>query len=226
MHDSTEKLDGVIDEALREITEGSPRPGVRGRVLARIASEPPAALFNRSAWNPRKLLPVAIHDPLSVIAIVGIAAVIFAPQLTRWYRVTPVSPGQVASTASNSQAATSAGAATPTPLVTPSGEIPGRRTAAKTTGAPAVPVGSASVHRSMGAANAWRRTPPTWPGWPVDEGPIDSEIIHIEPLREPDPIVDRPIDIAGLAITPIAHRDIEIRLIEDNRPTKGPGQSD
>ncbi len=64
------------------------------------------------------------------------------------------------------------------------------------------------------------------PPAPPDEDAHPGEMIKIDPLPSPSPIADRPIEIAPLDIQPIADREIQIPLIESNRPKTGPAQSD
>ena len=204
MREDPNRPDGVIDEALREMIAGTPRDGLPVRVLARIADvgEPaPAHGPGVSFWlgHPIRLAVAA------TLALVGLAAVLATPRV---FQPRPAQPLETASAAA------------------PAGN------AAPAIAAAAPPVPAPAVTASAGAAIRFeRRLVPasasveTLRNATVEE-PDPSTLVRIVPLPDPIPIADRPIEIAPLVIQPVVNREIQIPLIETDRPQKGPGQTD
>ncbi len=199
-----DELNGVIDEALQRLTSGAPSQGLRRRVLARIwAAEPAPSRLVRLA-GPRA-------HPLGWAAIVALAAVALAGSLLLSRFPQPRHEG-------TGGTVTAALHVSP-PLHATEVAIP--------------PAGAVESVTSSGVAT--RRLPKpvlipdesvTPPPAANDEEAHPGETIRIDPLPIPIPIADRPIEIEPLGIQPIANREIQIPLIESNRPRTGPGQPD
>ena len=219
MSDHTDTLDGVIDETLREMTAGSPRQGVRVRVLARIdgasAPEPATPL-----WLGGRLRLAALQDPLAVLAIIGIVAALAVPQLLRRSQAPP-RPAQQLATNPTSESRSPLVAAVGGSTAARSGAGTAVRPARSIVPSPKVETARARLNASTRDAN---RVSGGWSASPAVDADTEAADAIIAPLGDPIPITDRPIDITSLVITPIATRAIEIPLIEDRWPSKGPGQ--
>jgi hypothetical protein len=218
MSEHSSKLDGVIDDALRELTGGAPADGLRRRVLDQIAAE--------TGPGRRRRLGVVnwLAHPfrLATVVVLAVIALTSALSVSRFVQPKPtaaVDAGRI----SHPGAPAEGTAAVSRPLA-PSEiaaslantRVPIARPATMVTATRPPLRGPASIPRAATAP------PPTT----ADEGTIQDTVAGIVPLPDPNPIASRPIEIAPLVIQPVANREIHIPSIETGGPQKGPGQTD
>jgi hypothetical protein len=218
MSEHSSRLDGVIDEALREFTDGAPADGLRRRVLAQIAAETGAGRRRRFGvvnWLARPL-PLATVVGLAVIALTS------ALSVSRFVQPKPT-PAVDAGRISHPWAPAEGTAAVSRPLAPSesaaslaSRRVPIARPATIVAATRPPLRGPASIPRAATAP------PPTT----ADEGTMPDAVVGIVPLPDPNPIASRPIEIAPLVIQPVANREIHIPSIETGGPQKRPGQID
>lgn len=218
MSSQNDGVEAVIRVTLREMTAGSPSGGLRGRVLARISG---VSNLDREAhgWLG-SVRWAALVVPLEALGVIGVVAALVLPQLLRHGQTTqPLArqgsgaaiemlsspkarsddqPGAYASTAS----ATMAGKETVQPVAP---DVPGR---------------------TRVSARDVRRVPSAGRPWPADNASTESTIVVIAPLGEPAPIAVRPITLTPLEFQHVTIDEIEIPLLESNRPPRNPGQPD
>ncbi len=200
--DTRSALDAMIDEALRELTAGRPRDGLRGRVLARLAEAPettPTRVIQILGWRVPPFPLLAGGAAVGVLAL----AVVFAPRLWLARDAAPAT-NQVAETRDLPRAPV-APAAGPTSTGT-----------ARTTHA-AVQMASAGPHQGALAARRRSDTPPTEAAKDAANvaGPIPP--LRIEPLASPDEIAITPIEVEPVTISDITIQEIQIAPILGGR---------
>jgi hypothetical protein len=205
MTEHSDRLDRAIDEALRALTDGPPANGLRRRVLARIATAAEPAPRNRVGafiWRGQPLWPASV---VAVAVLAGTGALF----VSRWFEREPTKV-IVPATASVPAEQIWRGSAVATRLVR---EVEPVETLNATKGAR--PRLAAPPHENIVASAAVT-------GEDADPDPAFSIVL----LRDPTPIVDRPIEIALVVIEPVANREIQDPMLEADRPPKAPGQTD
>ena len=197
------KLDGVIDDALGALTSGTPRDGLRARVLARVAVSDPGAPAHRRVLPFWRAHPTGVAAVAALVVLALTAALVVPRAFMRKQERPPESASETA------------------------------RPVATALAAPRPPESPVAIPAGTGAASRFERHRATAPlsldmaaqVTAADE-PEPDALMRIIPIPDPAPIADRPIEIAPLAIQPVVNREIQIPLIEPDRPQKGPGQTD
>ena len=173
---SEDRLDRAIDGAVREMMRADPRPGLRARVLARLAAPPP-----RGAWWPR----------LSFAAL-AVATVIVVAALLRTDVAQPPAP------APQTVARTSPSEPPPPAVTTPSPATaaPENRAASgvRREALPAPPRIDPVFGGTPGRVSA-----ASLPGSPAGEGGASLPAV----VPGPPPLVIREIAVEPLVVEPI-----------------------
>ncbi|MBE3132966.1 MAG: hypothetical protein IMZ55_05805 [Acidobacteria bacterium] len=199
MSNDADRLDNIIDEALRDLTAGGPRDGFRGRVMARIAATPepsPVRIIELFGRRVRPWQAVTVGAAVAVLAAVALVT----PGLWPARELAPASKGRGA----HGAAPTAAG-----------GSLSG--TGLQT---PQVVTQVANEGSQTSAVIIARRRPDATAAVEVGDTRETSSPIRpviIAPLAAPDEITIAPIDVKPLAIADITIQDIQITPIEGGR---------
>ena len=204
------RIDDAIDDAVRNLVQVDPLPGLRFRVLARLERPPrgggggwlPSLAFIRGSW-----------EPVAAVAIVGIALAIFVPQFFRGRSaepapqnmatrnvITPPPAAPVARPDSPPQTAAARMPSATAPSIAPAAAVTTvRRRASEPTpesifGARTDRVGAASVNALAGAA----AVPAAG-----EERPESEPQFTLRPLAPLQPISVTPITIPPISLQPI-----------------------
>ena len=205
MNSDSDRLDGVIDEALCALTSGEPAEGLGGRVLEQVDTEA------EPAWRGYRRVSSLRASSLRWATVVALAVVALASSLvvSRFVHPRPKDTRQTA-------------ALTTRPAPFPRADVVANAPAPGTVSAPMV---NRTPRPLPNQAQIPRDVPGLSPAAVHEETDPDAGG-GIVPLSAPKPIADRPIEITPLVIQPVVNREIQIPLIETDRSQKGPGQTD
>ena len=194
MSNEPERLERLIDEALRNLTAGAPRDGFRGRVMARIAATPevsPVRFIEILGWRARPFQLAAA----GAVAALGLIAILVAPSILQ-----PGGPKPGGTTtAANPPAAAPKAATAPRP-----GAVVQLQAAARP--APLM-TRRAGVQRAADTTQARA----------ADEETGTITRVHVSPLPDPDPIANKAIDIKSVQIEELTIPEIQVRPLDADR---------
>jgi hypothetical protein len=196
MGDAGPRIDALIDEALRDLTAGTPRDGLRGRVLARIAatSEPQRrGDVVVLGWRVQRFQLATA----GALAALGLAALFLLPSLVHRGGLNPAET-------------TTAAHAPSSPAAEPASQ--GLHSDAERQ----TQVARVAV-REQPRRSAIQRSADTLQARAADEEPSAITRVKVAPLPDPDPIVNRAIEIKPVEIEELAIPEIQVRPLDAGR---------
>jgi hypothetical protein len=197
MGNEPEKLDRLIDEALRDLTTGAPHEGFRGRVMARIAATPevsPVRFIVILGWRARPFQLAAA----GAAAALGLIAILVAPSML--LRGGP-KPGETTTAANPPAAAPQVPKAAPAPR-------PGAVVQLQEAARPS-PLRTRRTVVQRAADTTQARA--------ADEEPGPITRVHVNPLPDPDPIANKAIEIKSVQIEELTIPEIQVRPLDADR---------
>lgn len=189
-------IDALIDETLQDLTAGAPREGFRGRVLARIVAPPePASIpgFEIFGWRVRAIQFATV----GTLAAVALVALFVVPSLLHRGGSKPAET-TVATLERTPPAIRQE------PKVVPSA-------AAQEPGAASQPA------QPRPRRPAIERAADSLQARAADEEPSTIARVKVNPLPDPDPIVNKAIDIKPVQIEELTIPEIQVRPLDGDR---------
>jgi len=197
--DAGPRLDALIDETLQDLTTGVPREGFRGRVMARITATPEPSqvrFIEILGWRVR---PFHLATASAVGALILVAFLVVPSLLER--RGAKPDVQQAASKPVQSQLARD--------------------------DAPKEPAGGASVQSaSVSSSQPSQNRVPVRQAADVLQARVREDEagaipwLRVDPLPDPDPIVNNAIEIKPVEIQQLDIPEIQVRPLDTGRPLR------